>query len=703
MKTVKPMVLILFAVFLAFLPGCSVKPDKTANLPSELQRLESEGYFRITGSFEEGQYGPVIILPEIHNSRLIQAEVALALNRLYENAGLSRIALEGMFAGETFDKVKIKNLSEEAAYRTRLDLLESAEIKAPEFMYLAKKLQVFGIEDSFQYEVKEPEAQSRLNALLDYFIASIRLDKDLANVHTLIERLYEPMTELEFNRILKELAALNPETEKTLNLVNEYFSKLASASSPRPGRAGTQDPSARQSRTSLLTGRPDLTKLLEELRKIRGEPIRTLPSLDNTEDPERTMLVNRLREMERKYGASVYLSNGSKAGFDRFIGSIESASREKSSDDSIAFINFLVASVTIETGYEELNHAIFEEVENNSETWREAIKNVIALSETSQEQFGSYIQERYGVFITEPNLEQEIELLKKLRDKCETSGQIKIRNKIIVRNYLDFLETTITRSHTMSDNVLKALQKKNSPIAMIIGAAHTEGIEEDFKTKGVKYYVLEPRGLGTYGWDGKLYSSGLSGPEYENKKAEKPVFSSETLEKFLGLSHNFRPAFLMKNNAFNTLYTIQEFVRAVSGSGSPPGPPYTRKLNGVQFELVSNLADGSSIFRAVDTNVKSPKLLYMRVMQLEESTGAELTKQGEDAGSIAAVEQLEQDLVDMIARLEEDSYNSVWSRTAEAGVQITKYGNMAVAYAASLSRLESLDLKTSIIELNPTR
>ncbi|MDR3357228.1 MAG: hypothetical protein LBO04_08615 [Spirochaetaceae bacterium] len=150
MKTIRTALLCLCIGGAAIFAGCAAKTDTAVG--AAVRELTETGYFTLLASNEKGRYGPVIVFPERHDSRLIQAEDAYALDLLAEKCGLSRIALEGMFEGETFDGITLPAASEPERTKSLLWLLESVEIKAPEFMYLVNKAAVFGIENPEEYE-----------------------------------------------------------------------------------------------------------------------------------------------------------------------------------------------------------------------------------------------------------------------------------------------------------------------------------------------------------------------------------------------------------------------------------------------------------------------------------------------------------------------------------------------------------------------
>ncbi|WP_461256994.1 hypothetical protein [Treponema sp. R80B11-R83G3] len=314
-----------------------------------VEKLTQDGYFILQESNEKGRYGPVVIFPERHNSRLIQAEIGWALNILLENCGINTIALEGMFDGETMTGGKLAFSTETAKYEVLLSALENGSIKAPEFMYLAKDSFVFGIEDKAEYAVTMPDTANR--ALVKALLMSIVMDKGVETYNQGVDSYNN--NEIDFNALI----SLNPWTFETYEIM------------------------------------------------IKGNSL--------------TETSKRLAELEEKTAS--LLDTQTKAGL----------------------------------------------------------------------------------------------------------KQLKI-----------FYDTAYQRSGTMSSNVYQKLKKNNKPLAMIIGAAHTEDITAYFNKNKVKYYVLEPSGLNmTNVW------SDLTNEEYKRKEEGKSLFNNEQIRVFFGSVHNPRPTF----------------------------------------------------------------------------------------------------------------------------------------------------------------
>jgi hypothetical protein len=208
MKTKKHGVALL-ACTLLILAGCT----KTVNTSIPVEKLTQDDYFALRESNEKGKYGPVVIFPERHNSRLIQAEFGWALNMLLEDCGINTIALEGMYQGEAMSGVSLPNDTEEEKYTALLAILERGDIKAPEFMYLAKNSFVFGTEKKSEYAIGISDDDRR--AYIHYLIMSIIVDQGSQKSEALNSLLKKS------NSNLDAILSMNPWTYETYNIISK--------------------------------------------------------------------------------------------------------------------------------------------------------------------------------------------------------------------------------------------------------------------------------------------------------------------------------------------------------------------------------------------------------------------------------------------------------------------------------------------------
>jgi hypothetical protein len=220
MKTVKMIMVWLCTglTALALFSGCSGEAKRID--AQILEEIAESGYFMLASRNETGRYGPVVILPERHDSRLIQAEDAYLMDLLAENSGLARIALEGMFQGETFDGITLPDAGEPERTQTLLWLLENGEFTAPEFMYLVKNFHVFGIEKPEEYEVDTSDKMDY--AIFTYLLGSVIINKkqEIPSLLTLASARLETAGDAEsYQRYFDEFLALDPWTKETNEII----------------------------------------------------------------------------------------------------------------------------------------------------------------------------------------------------------------------------------------------------------------------------------------------------------------------------------------------------------------------------------------------------------------------------------------------------------------------------------------------------
>jgi hypothetical protein len=351
--------------------------SKTAVPPKE---LAGNGYFIQKDSYQDGIYGPVYIFPEVHNSRLIQAKIAWALDVLKEKRGINTIALEGMYQGEIMSAEKVPFRTKNAQYAVQLALFERGEIKAPELMYLFNGSLVFGTEKKEEHDVTLSEAADR--AFFQFIVMSIVADKGPETYNQGAASYYN--NEIDIDTFL----SLNPWTLETYNII------------------------------------------------YKGESIKKINE--------------RLVELEEK-----------------------------------------------------------------SKNWVNAQTRA------------DFIQ------------------------------------------FKKFYETAYQRSFIMADHVYSKLQEKNEPMAMIIGANHTEDITEYFTSNKVNFFVINPTALFDYNW------SYLSYAEYKQKTKGLPVLTNSQIQKFFTGNWNPHPTVaeewaILQENFFLLVEQMIDIARSKKKLESQP-------------------------------------------------------------------------------------------------------------------------------------
>ncbi|MDR0475584.1 MAG: hypothetical protein LBH43_18160 [Treponema sp.] len=388
-----------------------------------VEKLTQDGYFTLRESGEKGRYGPVIIFPERHNSRLIQAEIGWALDILLDDCGINTIALEGMYIDETMAGAQTAYRTETEKYTVLLAALEHGDIKAPEFMYLAKDSHVFGIEDKDEYAVTIPQAANL--ALIQALLMSIIFDQGLEAYNRGVDSFIKD--EIDLNTLL----SLNPWAAETVQILNKSGSITAIAS--------------------------------------------------------------RLTELEEK-----------------------------------------------------------------------------------------------------------------------TNSLLDAKTKTGIKQLKGFYETAYKRSHTMAGAVRQKLRKKNEPLAMIIGAAHTEDITAYFDKNRVRYYVLEPGGLNAADvW------SDLTNEEYERKEEGKPVFINRQISGFFMNGRNFRPTYKEDWTEKQLNFTALVSVIINGASSPPPAKDFTPDMlysNGLRVAAESIKISNPADINFYVENTRGERL-YVRVLE----------------------------------------------------------------------------------------
>jgi hypothetical protein len=129
--------------------------------------------------------GTIFALEERHDSRLVQVEIAMMLNRLYESHGLRTIGLEGLAATESLD---LSWGHWPSAYRPDqlitgredviVQMLRDGEISNAEMIGLIySDVQIAGIEDAELYSIEMPDGAGTAPSTLLYNIALVGMTK----------------------------------------------------------------------------------------------------------------------------------------------------------------------------------------------------------------------------------------------------------------------------------------------------------------------------------------------------------------------------------------------------------------------------------------------------------------------------------------------------------------------------------------------
>lgn len=148
--------LVLPLFFAIFCISGVVHADSVENIATTCAR----DLGKVTKNYN-GKSGQVIIFEEDHSLLNARIEIAHMLLRLYKNAGLRNIGLEGAFASEKITPTWAQPLSAKNRLRVSAQLLGDGELNSAEFMALAfSNIVVTGIDDKDYYKQKLNKKQA---------------------------------------------------------------------------------------------------------------------------------------------------------------------------------------------------------------------------------------------------------------------------------------------------------------------------------------------------------------------------------------------------------------------------------------------------------------------------------------------------------------------------------------------------------------
>jgi len=232
-----------------------------------------------------------------------------------------------------------------------------------------------------------------------------------------------------------------------------------------------------------------------------------------TETEKYTVLLSLLERGEIKAPELAYLAK------DALVFGIENKEEYLFPDSGgNAFVNYLVVSIYIGRGEE------IKKIENE-----EALNLLLSQN--------PWAQETYEMINGGRSIIEIIERLEELEKKVKPVSLIfSAQLNAGFKQFKEFYKNAHKRSLTMANCVYNVLQKKNVPLAMIVGLNHTKEITAYFDEKAVSYYVLDPSGL--YG--GENWSD-LTDTGFRNKRAGLPVFENAQITQFFVNGLNTRP------------------------------------------------------------------------------------------------------------------------------------------------------------------
>jgi len=245
--------------------------------------------------------------------------------------------------------------------------------------------------------------------------------------------------------------------------------------------------------------------------------------------------------------------------------------------------------------------AKFNELVDDEEI-REAFEFAINTDEWTSEKYALMRDE--SVIIS---AEEWMQIIDDIAAKAaEVGAEVDSEDKANLRALRRFFEVASNRSQTMVAHTLDLLQQSaDAPVAMIIGAAHTELVAQLFTDEGVSFAVIRSNSLEENREEGDLdYQA------YERKSNSQSVGPPGTLGALLDGRKKPRPVigelwFQSKAN----IYLLIEIIARAAASGEVP--PFTDALSnlppleGVTLDKDSILIkDGDVVFsvKALDKN-----------------------------------------------------------------------------------------------------
>lgn len=198
---------------------------------------------------------------------------------------------------------------------------------------------------------------------------------------------------------------------------------------------------------------------------------------------------------------------------------------------------------------------------------KEAVEFVINTDEWTQSQYEKITASNFSV-------EELVKVLEEIEAKAnEVNADVNEELKTNFQNYKHFFEVASRRSDTMMDNTLALLNEHpDTPIAMIIGAAHTAKISDLLDSQGISHVVIKPKALATEE-PGELTSDA-----YERKLQALSVDEKGGLGALL--DGRKKPPPVVQQRWFQIESGIKvvaiKIARAAAAGGKPPfdKPPY---------------------------------------------------------------------------------------------------------------------------------
>jgi hypothetical protein len=205
--------------------------------------------------------------------------------------------------------------------------------------------------------------------------------------------------------------------------------------------------------------------------------------------------------------------------------------------------------------------------------YQEAIDYVINTDEWASKKYELYTDEA-----AIPSCKDELQLLNDIEAKAEeVSASIEAGDKDSMQSLREFYDATCQRDSAMTGHILELLkQNPGIPVAITIGAAHTEGMTRIFSDNGVSFVVIRATSFNVHNGDlnnspytrkmdvKSVDSPGELGFMLDGRKKPQSVIETVWFKSKAGI-------FLLANRLAHALATGQPFSEALDGLSLPDG------------------------------------------------------------------------------------------------------------------------------------
>jgi hypothetical protein len=256
-----------------------------------------------------------------------------------------------------------------------------------------------------------------------------------------------------------------------------------------------------------------------------------------------------------------------------------------------------------------------------------------------------WVKNQYEALRNSSNVssEQMIERLHGLEDKARQVGaSITPQAEQDMSNEIKFFQTASARSETMVQNIMNLPGAASGvPVAMIIGAAHSEKVATLLTQKGASFAIISPINLNSA-------AGSMTGTEYERKAAGKWARNNPGTLGYVLNSHR-KPPPIIERTAGQSYASMQFAAAALAQSARSGGPfpdnvlPELEKLPGLQIDKSTIRRDGYDvIFQAkLKQDDGTERVVWARVGTVPYSGGGAAGNAFLEQKLVSAAEALE--------------------------------------------------------------